>query len=127
MGYLSIDVDQYDSLEDAFVSELIGGKIVLMIERAGAYFCAVRHSDGTISATVVLEGELDGERMFKAIPEEMVPVASICPIQILRLLTPSKSPDVNDWREQCWTWNIRLIESAINGQLDIAQQVNGGA
>jgi hypothetical protein len=123
MGYQSIEVDDYGSLEEALSKEIVGGEIVKMILREEAYYCAVKVPDG-VEAAVVLEMDDDGFRMFKHIPEYAVPVACVCPIEILRLLTPTENVDANVWRERCWTWNIEVVNAALNGPLNIAQRLN---
>lgn len=124
MGYESIAVDAYENLEEALSAEMFSGKLLKLIECAGAYYCAVEKSSGHIGAVVVLERLLESERLFKEIDEEAGPIACTCPIEILRLLSPTKNAGAVAWRERCWTWNIEVVKAALNGPLDIAERLN---
>jgi len=128
MGYESIAVDEYANLEEALSAELLSGKLLKMIERADAYYCAVEESSGYVGGVVVLELQHGTERLFKHIPEKWGPAACMCPIEILRLLTPTNDIDVNAWRERCWTWNSEVVKAAMDDPkarwLEVAERLN---
>jgi hypothetical protein len=132
MGYTGFNVDEFDSIEEAFDDALGISGIERMVERNGCYYIACRdEGSAAISACVVMiMASADGSRSYKDIPEEAFPVAIECPIEILRMLTPTMDESANDWREACWEWNARVVDHAMvrfaadKDEPDIAAQVN---
>lgn len=127
MGYRGAAVGDYGSMEAALASDVVHGKLLLMLERAGAYYCAVDRGNGRVGAAVVIEQTEGTERLFIEIPEEMVPPVCLCPLEILRLLTPTGNVTAKAWRERCWAWNIEVVHAAIHGPLAIAERLNAEA
>lgn len=60
------------------------------------YYAAVKSGAEVFAAVALIEGN-----GYKLMDESMGPYANDCPVEILDLLTPTKSEYANKWRARC--------------------------
>jgi hypothetical protein len=129
MGYEGFEVPANAKIEDAIAATLVDReqikRVLCIMERAGAYYIAANKGDGTTieGAVVIVRTDTDG-LMYKYLHESAGPIAISCPIEVLRLLSPTDNLDVLDWRERCWTWNSEIVRSVMEGPSVISQRIN---
>jgi len=70
-----------------------------------------------VYAIVALTSRRGGEFGYKDMDDSMGPHESKCPVQILALLSPTKSDYANKWRERCWAYG-GVVRSAELFQLE---------
>lgn len=123
MGYESLPMEDYETLEQAFADNFALGEVITSRFFMGAYYLACLEATGEVVAVVVLSHETDGIRMFKAIPEGIGPVACCCPLSILSVLSDTADPTAKAWRERCWAWNEAVVEAFVSGDLRAADEI----
>lgn len=66
------------------------------------YYAAMKSTKtGEVWGLVVLTDMADGEFGYKDMSEDMMPYYFDCPVEIIKLLSPTDNQYANEWRQHC--------------------------